>query len=180
MKKILTVMITFLILFSGHVFASESAEKPTLVFIYANNMGKTSPGPNYDDSIKKKLYERFTKSFSPTYNIIIDDKYLRQMHDAGMNDLSSSERADILPFFKNQNISYVVIFEMEPAVIATSLFTASESILAQLKLIDVNNNTYLYNGKFTDSFGPFDSITDSVMSMYKEAVTKVLVPKLLP
>lgn len=193
MKKIIFIM--SLLIFTFSPCSADSVEqnnlKPSIVFIYDNNMGKSSPSKAYNNDIKNELQKKFTQTFSASYKVILGDEYLQKIKDAGLMDLSTSERADLIPFFKDDNISYVVIFESLPmnsirsSVTATTYkgtpftfyYTNSTSFL-HLKIIDINLNKYLYNGNFSYK-STMASTLGHITKCYKDAEKQVLIPKLL-
>lgn len=197
MRKIILALALFIFTFTFSICSAESIDqntaspKPSLVFIYDNNMGKTGPNKSYDTKIKTELETKFNQTFASSYTVIFGDEYLKKMKDAGMADLSVAERADIIPFFKDDNISYVVIFEALPMNnVTSSVSTASyngipitipytnSTSFVHLKVIDIKLDKYLYNGKFSYN-STWASPSGHITKCYKDAESQVLIPKLL-
>jgi len=194
MRKI--ILILSLLIFTFSICSAESVEqenttKRSIVFIYDNNMGKTSPSKSSDKDIKTELQNRFVQTFSGSYAVVLGDEYLKKIKESGMMDLSIAERADIIPFFKNDNISYVVIFESLPMNSVTSSVTttgykgmpitipySNSTSYVHLKIIDVQLDKYLYNGKFSYN-STWASTSGHITKCYKDAESQVLIPKLL-
>ncbi|MDR3560756.1 MAG: hypothetical protein P4N59_04850 [Negativicutes bacterium] len=156
--------------------------KQSIVFIYSNNMGKTDLSQSYQKDIKTDIQNRFLKTFESNYNVIPGDDYLKKMNDAGMTDLSTAERTDILEYFKDSGAAYIVIFETLPMNKENNSFglvvDMSITSFSHLKFIDVKQNKYLFNGKFsyrTKWGSPFGCYTKN----YQDAEEQVLIPKLL-
>jgi hypothetical protein len=171
------------ILFAEEKAVEKSDIKQSIVFIYSNNMGKTDLWKSYENDIKTEIQKRFNKTFANNYNVIIGDEYLKKMNDAGMTDLSTAERADILGYFKDNDIDYIVIFETLPMNKENNsfgiLFSMSWTSFSHLKFIDVKQNKYLYNGKFSYR-SQWASVFGHYTKNYQDAEEQVLIPKLLP
>lgn len=163
--------------------ADKNDTKQSIVFIYSNNMGKTDLWKSYQNDIKTEIQKRFSETFRNNYNVILGDEYLKKMNDAGMTDLSTAERADILGHFKDSDINYVVIFETLPMNKENNSFgifsDMSMTSFSHLKFIDVKQNKYLYNGKFSYR-SKFASAFGHYTKNYQDAEQQVLIPKLLP
>ena len=156
--------------------------KQSIVFIYSNNMGKTDLGKSYENDIKMEIQKRFSQTFSKNYNVILGDEYLKKMNDAGMTDLSTAERADILGYFKDDDIAYIVIFETLPMnkdSFSFGLYIDNNmTSFSHMKFIDVQHNRYLYNGKFSYK-SKWASVFGHYTKNYQDAEEQVLLPKLL-
>ena len=180
MKKIILVIIAFCLSVSPYfAFAADGTSKPTIVFIYSSNAGKSIDN-SMNKEIENKITQSFVANFSGKYNIIVGDSCLDKMKDAGMTDLSLAERSDIISFFAKDNVDYIVIFEGMPfgivdsttetamcGAIPISFTTNTTYSNAILKIIDIKNNVYLYNGRFAyqSEWAPF---TGHVEHMFKK------------
>jgi hypothetical protein len=178
--KIAVVLFFCMISFIPSVLAEDTANKPNIVLVYSNNTGNTSL--NYDGDLANKLQDRFTALFSSKYNVIIGSPYSKQLQDAGIMNLSTTERIDIIPYFKKDNIQYIVIFELEPVFVSDANQSYQIKMgLVHLKIIDVNKNSYLYNGEFMEKSNPFlgGGTSGAALQIFKNATKQVFLPKLL-
>ena len=123
--------------------------KPTVATIYINNAKST-----YDDELSQKLSSRFNRKLS-SFTLQNDPKVVAKLNDAGITDISVAERGDIVQIFADENIDYIVYAEIQPPILApwVSMFNqgVKATVTIPLKIIDVKNNKYLYNGKFTET-----------------------------
>lgn len=136
------------VLASGLGVTPENKTKPVIATIYINNAKST-----YDDEIMKKLTERFNSKLA-MYTIIPGEKYLQKLNKIGVTDITVAERSDIVQVFADEGIDYVVYAEVQPPILKEwmSFFNVgiSATVTIPVKMIDVKNNKYLYNGKFTE------------------------------
>jgi len=156
MKKMLLCLFT-LLLIANIGFAAEAATadvqkaettKVTVALLYVNNAKST-----YDDELNNKMKGNFD-SLLKNYNVIPGGRYIELLNKAGIADITTAERTDIIEVFKGQNIDYVLFAELQPFVRKERItfFTYGIDITAivPIKIIDLKNNKYLYNGKFTE------------------------------
>lgn len=65
-----------------------------------------------------------------------------------------AERADMMDSFKNESMDYVMYVSIEPLIVRDKMtfFTVGKdvTVVMALKIIDLKNNRYVYNGKFTE------------------------------
>jgi len=122
--------------------------KPVVVTIYINNAKST-----YDDEITKKLADRFNAKLT-SYDIHSGEKFIEKLNKMGVTDITSAERADIVGAFNGESVDYVVYAEVQPPIINSwrSMFNIGikATVTIPVKILDIKNNKYLYNGKFTD------------------------------
>ncbi|HAK74359.1 MAG TPA: hypothetical protein DCP36_13815 [Sporomusaceae bacterium] len=79
--------------------------------------------------------------------IVIDDlAYFERMKKAGMSDIQSIEKSDILDLFKDANFDYIYMLEQEPWENRSGGKLGFQNE-AHLKLLSINDGKYLYNGK---------------------------------
>jgi hypothetical protein len=128
--------------------AAPAPEKCKVALLYINNTKST-----YDDEIDKKMNDNFKKLLS-NYEIIPGGKYIELLSKNGFTDISTAERSDLVDVFKNENIDYVIYAEIQPFIrkekITFFTYGIDMTAIVPLKIIDIKNNKYLYNGKFTE------------------------------
>jgi hypothetical protein len=128
--------------------AAESTAKPVVATIYINNAKST-----YDAEIAKKLTDRFNDKLA-LYDVRPGDKYVKKLNTAGVTDITTAERADLVQAFAGEGVDYVVYAEIQPPILKEwrSFFNigVAATVTIPVKIIDVKNNKYLYNGKFTE------------------------------
>lgn len=137
------------LLFYSTCYASEpiATEKPVISILYSDNTSNS--GPSGKKEAKSRILGNTIDKFSSKYNIFLDDKHLQEIYASGMNDLTSSERGDIISFFKNDPTDYIVIIDILPHQTTSSFLYSQITPSLQLKIIDIKNNKYIYNGKLT-------------------------------
>lgn len=130
--------------------AEKQANMPKVVILYVNNAKST-----YDDEVDAKIKTNLAKTISPEKYLLIEGApYIEKLKKAGIVDISTAERADVISAFSGEDIDYVVFLEVQPFIARDKMtfFTIGKDITATVpfKMIDVVNNKYLYNGKFTE------------------------------
>ncbi|MHC1715610.1 MAG: hypothetical protein AB9858_08555 [Acidaminococcaceae bacterium] len=130
--------------------AAKQANMPKVVVLYVNNAKST-----YDDEVDQKIKTNLAKAISPDKYLTIDGApYIEKLKKAGTTDIATAERADIISAFAGENIDYVVFLEVQPFITRDKMtfFTIGKDVTATVpfKMIDLVNNKYLYNGKFTE------------------------------
>lgn len=157
MKKILLCLFA-LFLATNICFAAEKAattdapnvdnKKATVALLYINNAKTT-----YDNELNKKMMDNFD-SVLKNYNVVPGARYIDLLGKAGITDITTAERSDIMEVFKGENVDYVVFVELEPFVRKEKFTVFTQGIdmtaIVPVKIIDLKNNKYLYNGKFTE------------------------------
>ena len=123
---------------------------PKVAILYLNNAKTT-----YDNEVDQSVLGNLGKAIPETkYNLIDGAPYLEKLSKMGIIDLSSAERGDIVDAFQGEGIDYCVFLEIQPFVARDKItfFTLGKDITAvvPVKIIDLVNNRYLYNGKFTE------------------------------
>lgn len=154
-KKVLIVMCLLnLLLFQSLVSANPQTDnldenKATVALLFVNNAKST-----YDSDVSKKMMDNFSKLLSGKYNVIPGERYIERLNKTGIQDITTAERSDIIEAFKGDSIDYVLYAEVQPFLRKERItfFTYGIDITAivPLKIIDLANNKYLYNGKFTE------------------------------
>lgn len=160
MKKVLKMLLLSLILLLplSNVYAMElvtdkeqvvEKKLPQLAVLYVNN-AKTK----YDDAIDEKIMQNIDEILKNRYEKISGEKYIADLNKKGITDISMAERADIMDSFKNESMDYVMYVSIEPLIVRDKMtfFTVGKdvTVVMALKIIDLKNNRYVYNGKFTE------------------------------
>lgn len=156
MKKILLCLFS-LLLIANICFAAEApttdgqkveTKKVSVALLYVNNAKST-----YDDEINKKMMGNFD-SLLKNYTVIPGERYIELLNKTGIADITTAERTDIVEVFKGENIDYVLFAEIQPFVrkerIAFFSYGIDMTAIVPIKIIELKNNKYLYNGKFTE------------------------------
>lgn len=153
----LTVMVLFV--FQGAALAIDvdkllstpvdDSQKPRVALLYVNNAKTT-----YDAEIDKKMLDNFKALLGDKRIIIPGQPYLERLNKVGIVDISTAEREDIISAFKGDDVDYVLYAELQPFIRKQRItfFTIGMDMTAfvPIKIIDLKNNRYLYNGKFTE------------------------------
>lgn len=160
MKKVLKMLLLSLILLLplSNVYAMElvtdkeqvvEKKLPQLAVLYVNN-AKTK----YDDAINEKIMQNVDEILKNRYEKISGEKYIADLNKKGITDISMAERADMMDSFKNESMDYVMYVSIEPLIVRDKMtfFTVGKdvTVVMALKIIDLKNNRYVYNGKFTE------------------------------
>lgn len=128
--------------------STDDNAKSVVATIYINNAKST-----YDAEIMQKLADRFNAKLQ-MYELRNGDQYIEKLHKLGVTDITVAERADILEAFAGERIDYVVYAEVQPPIIKywMSFFNQgyAATVTIPVKIIDVKNSKYIYNGKFTE------------------------------
>lgn len=130
--------------------STKSKTLPNVAVLYINNSKST-----YNDEVDMSVLPNLGHSLpADKYNLVDGAVYLEKLNKIGITDLSTAERADILVAFRDDNIDYVIIMEIQPFVAREkmTLFTVGKDLTTSVpfKIVDVVNGSYLYNGKFTE------------------------------
>lgn len=173
MKKIFLVLVSIMMLaFTAVSYAAEvgskipTSDKITEVYtrvwsgvegkntkvglVYANKAKTT-----YDDEIDYKILEAVIKQIKPNDHILVDStKVLADLDAMGINDLAMAERTDLMDSLKNSNVDYAIIIQVDPFIrkerMAVMRRTIEMTSSIPVKIVDVQANRYLYNGKISE------------------------------
>ncbi len=126
------------------------AKMPKVAVMYINNSQTT-----YNDDIDQLVLTNLTNLINPeTYQYIDGAPYIERLSKIGIVDITTAERADIIDAFEGEDIDYAVFLQVDPFIRKDKMtfFTVGKEMTAivPFKIIDVKNNRYLYNGKFTE------------------------------
>lgn len=177
MKRIIIPWILGILIFCGSLTAyatenSISEIKPTIAILYIDDNAKNIK-LSTQKATEAKVLDGIVEKFSPKYNIFIDDKKIDEIKAAGIQDILTVERGDIMSFYKDDNIDFIVLINLFPPehIEPSYGFTIKTSL--QLKIIDFKNNKYLYNGKptFTSHWAGMDG---HYKELNKQIVTQLV------
>ena len=152
-KKMVCIFLMLVMLIPSFVFAAEQTvvmdQKATVALLFVNNAKST-----FDNDVSKKMTDNFSKILNGKYTVISGDRYIERLNKTGITDITTAERSDIVEAFKGDKIDFVLFAEVQPFIRKEkiTLFTYGKDMTAivPLKIIDLVNNKYLYNGKFTE------------------------------
>ncbi|HWQ61885.1 MAG TPA: hypothetical protein VN521_06210 [Negativicutes bacterium] len=158
-RKTLLLAVAFLFIMQGAALAidvdkllstpADDGKKPRVALLYVNNAKTT-----YDEDLNKKMLDNFKSLLGDNRIIVSGEPYLERLNKAGMSDITTAEREDITGAFKGDDVDYVLYAELQPFVRKQRItfFTIGIDMTAivPVKIIDLKNNKYLYNGKFTE------------------------------
>ena len=129
--------------------AENTAPKKKLALMFVNNAKTT-----YDAELSGMIADNFDKMLKPKYQVVTGNKYVELLNKAGIVDISTAERADIVSVVQGEDVDYILYAELQPFVRKekVTFFTYGLEMTAvmPIKIIDVKKNVYLYNGKFTE------------------------------
>ena len=129
--------------------AANTAPKKKIALMFVNNAKTT-----YDAELNTMISDNFDKMLKPKFEVLTGTKYVELLNKAGIVDISTAERADIVNVVQGEDVDYILYAELQPFVRKekTTFFTYGLEMTAvmPIKIIDVKKNVYLYNGKFTE------------------------------
>ena len=124
------------------------------------------------------------------YIYINGEPYIEKLNKVGIVDITTAERADIVDAFEGEDVDYVVFIEVQPFIARdkVTFFTVGKDITTTvpLKIIDLVNGKYLYNGKFTEKASDSTmiggignkSVAMKALNKINEQITSVLTVRL--
>jgi len=128
---------------------STVAVKKKITILFVNNSKTT-----YENELNAMVMENFDATLKFKYDVIPGAKYIELLNKAGIADITTAERADILSVVRGEDIDYLFYAELQPFLRKekVTFFTIGKEMTAVMpvKIIDVKQNSYIYNGKFTE------------------------------
>lgn len=123
---------------------------PKVAVLYINNSQTT-----YNDEIDEIMINMLKDIVDyDTYQYIDGAPYIERLSKIGIVDITTAERADIIDAFEGEDIDYAIFLQVDPFIRKdkVTFFTVGKEMTAfvPFKIIDIKNNRYLYNGKFTE------------------------------
>jgi hypothetical protein len=129
--------------------AANTAPKKKLALMFVNNSKTT-----YDAELDAMIGENFDRMLKTKYDVVTGTKYVELLNKAGIVDISTAERADIVNVVLGENVDYILYAELQPFIrkekITFFTYGLEMTAVMPIKIIDVKKNVYLYNGKFTE------------------------------
>ena len=123
---------------------------PKVAVLYINNSQTT-----YNDEIDEIMLNMLKEVVDyDTYQYVDGAPYIERLSKVGIVDITTAERADIIDAFEGEDIDYAIFLQVDPFIRKdkVTFFTVGKEMTAfvPFKIIDIKNNRYLYNGKFTE------------------------------
>jgi hypothetical protein len=123
--------------------------KKKIALMFVNNAKTT-----YDAELNAMVMENFDATLKPKYEVNSGAKYVELLNKAGIVDITTAERADIMAVVKGEDVDYIFYAELQPFVRKEKMtfftYGLDMTAIVPIKIIDVKQNTYIYNGKFTE------------------------------
>ena len=175
---------------SDPVYQAEKAKRmenmPKVAVLYVNNAETT-----YTDEVDGVVLGNLEKCINDDKYIYINgEPYIEKLNKVGIVDITTAERADIVDAFEGEDVDYVVFIEVQPFIARdkVTFFTVGKDITTTvpLKIIDLVNGKYLYNGKFTEKASDSTmiggignkSVAMKALNKINEQITSVLTVRL--
>lgn len=175
---------------SDPVYQAEKAKRmenmPKVAVLYVNNAETT-----YNDKVDGVVLGNLEKCINDDKYIYINgEPYIEKLNKVGIVDITTAERADIVDAFEGEDVDYVVFIEVQPFIARdkVTFFTVGKDITTTvpLKIIDLVNGKYLYNGKFTEKASDSTmiggignkSVAMKALNKINEQITSVLTVRL--
>lgn len=123
---------------------------PRVAVIYHNN-AQTTYDKRIDHFVNEALHEAIDDK---NYKFLEGTPFFNECRLAGIADISTAERADLIDILQPYDLDYLVYMEIEPITTRSkaTVFSKGKSavITAPLKIIDMRKNRTLYNGTITE------------------------------
>lgn len=154
MNKILSSGLLVLVCWSllvGAAFADPGAgeSKKKIALLFVNNAKST-----FDAELNTMVTDNFDAILKPKYEVLPGAKYVELLNKVGIADITTAERADIMSVVKGEDVDYIFFAELQPFVrkekITYFTYGLDMTAIVPVKIIDVKQNVYIYNGKFTE------------------------------
>lgn len=175
---------------SDPVYQAEKAKRmenmPKVAVLYVNNAETT-----YNDEVDGVVLGNLEQCINDDKYIYINgEPYIEKLNKVGIVDITTAERADIVDAFEGEDVDYVVFIEVQPFIARdkVTFFTVGKDITTTvpLKIIDLVNGKYLYNGKFTEKASDSTmiggignkSVAMKALNKINEQITSVLTVRL--
>lgn len=177
MKKIAYLLVV-LLSFSISIVSAETMTKPKVVVLFSD-MLTGSQGERLE--VKKSFLNNLSKKLTENYTVVLDEGFSDQLAAAGFNEPILAERGDLVPIFKSKNVDYVILAYASDYISnikGAGLSVGADYIFSlRLKIVDVNQNKYLFDGQHFLPPRKSDNIKDHLGNLYIETektLTKVM------
>lgn len=122
--------------------------KNTKVGVIYLNRAQTT----FDDDIDYDILKAVIGAIHPQDHIMVDGtKCVTELAAKNIQDLALAERADMIDVLREHDLDYAVIVQVDPFKrkerMALLRYTLEMTSDIMLRIIDVDNNEYLYNDK---------------------------------
>lgn len=123
--------------------------KKKIAIMFVNNARTT-----YDAELNAMISDNFDQILKPKYEVTSGAKYVELLNKAGIVDITTAERGDIMAIVKGEDVDYIFYAELQPFLrkekITFFTYGIEMTAIVPIKIIDVKENRYIYNGKFTE------------------------------
>lgn len=123
---------------------------PRVAVIYYNN-AQTTYNKRIDHFVNEALHEAIDDQ---NYRFLEGTPFFNECRLAGVSDIRSAERADLMEILKPYDLDYLVYLEIEPVTVRSkgSVFSKGKTavVSAPFKIIDMRQGKTLYNGMLTE------------------------------
>lgn len=123
---------------------------PRVAVIFHNN-AQTTYDKRIDHFVNEALHEAIPDK---DYKYLEGTPFFNECRLAGIADIGSAERADLIDILQPYDLDYLVYLEIEPVTTRSkaTVFSKGKSavITAPLKIIDMRKKRTLYNGTITE------------------------------
>lgn len=127
--------------------SAQERQKASVAVVFVNNARTT-----YDDEVTAKVDKWLGSKVDGLYKVIPGEPFVSKLQKAGLATISESERDDLLGVFTDEDIDYAILAELQPFIRKErfTVFSYGKDMTATmfLKILDLRNGKYLYNGKF--------------------------------
>lgn len=150
------------------------ANLPKVAIMYKNNAQTT-----FDTSIDYAALMNLDQAINPqAFAYVNGTAFVNEMAANGASDFAMVERSEVIKAVAGKGIDYVMLLQVEPVTTKDTVtyFTTGKIATGSVicKVVDVKNDTYLYNGKISDSMKE-----SSVIGAYgNKSITLKLVNKI--
>ena len=128
---------------------SQGGARKKIAIMFVNNAKTT-----YDGELNSVIGHNFDQLFAAKYEMKPGGKYIELLNKAGIVDVAAAERGDIMAVVKGEDLDYILYAELQPFLrkekITAFTYGIEMTAIVPIKIIDVKQNVYIYNGKFTE------------------------------
>ena len=192
MKKILSLVLLFVLLCSGTALAEKrlplvrQGPRPKVAVLYLNQSEAA-----YHKSVDKTILENLNEELMYLSVDVVDSRpFMQRLKKNGVADFAMAERRDLTEVFHGSNVDYVICVQVDPFYrkATTSVFSKGVKMTASVpfRMIDLKNDRFIYNGKFQATDGKSKmigatgnrSVSLKVLRLVNKQINEVLNEKL--
>ena len=134
---------------AGGVAPSQVGARKKITIMFVNNAKTT-----YDAELNSAIGRNFDQLFAAKYEMLPGGKYIELLNKVGIVDVAAAERADVMAVVKGEDLDYILYAELQPFLrkekVTAFTYGIEMTAIMPIKIIDVKQNVYIYNGKFTE------------------------------